>query len=53
MSATATDRESEALRFVCGLAALPAGIRGIGGYLPELAAAIALAALFVLVFWVW
>jgi hypothetical protein len=53
MSAIAQPRQSEGLRFVSGLAALPTGIRRIDGYLPELAAVIALAALIVLVFWIW
>jgi hypothetical protein len=53
MSAIATQRESEAVRFVSGLAALPGGIRRIDGYLPELAAGILLVALIVVVFWVW
>ena len=53
MSAAATHRESEALRYISGLAALPTGIRRVDGYLPKLAAAILLVALIVLVFWVW
>jgi hypothetical protein len=47
------DHESDTVRFVSGLAALPSGIRGFDGVGPELAAAVVLVALVVVVFWVW
>jgi hypothetical protein len=53
MSAVATERNSEAVRFVSGLAALPSGIRRFDGFAPELAAVIALVLLIVLIFWIW
>jgi hypothetical protein len=53
MSAVSTQRESEGVRFVSGLAALPSEIRTIDGYLPELVAVIVLVVLIVVVFWVW
>jgi hypothetical protein len=49
----APEHESDAVRFVSGLAAIPSGIRRIDGYAPELFAGILLVLVVVLVFWIW
>jgi hypothetical protein len=46
-------RQSDTVRYVSGLAQLPAWLRGLDGYIPDVLALAAFVALVVWLFWLW